>query len=253
MKRSGLWRLVGTMAGPGAMLCAVAASCEPQDIYLFDEVEEPTVPDAGGDDPVEPEPGPEPDVGAPAFEQPACETSGCDACVENRLCSLASTRWFCHPVTGTCHVPCDPQTPTGKRACPASQSCDTEIGLCVECVGSVDCSAGPLRACYVEQGVCVECVGPETCTTAEPYCDTTAHECVGCRDDFDCAATGQHCLIDEHRCVQCRDSTDCLASGDDNLCLPDTHVCRECVDSTDCIRIDPTRPTCSLENECEDD
>lgn len=248
----GLWRSFGALAAPGALVCAIAAGCEPQDIYLFDEVEAPE-PDAGDDEP-EPEPGPEtePDAEAPSFEQPPCETAECEECLEVG-CGVQSASLFCHPVTGLCKVQCDPVTPAGDRPCPGTQRCDTEIGLCVDCVGSDDCSGGPLQACDVERGVCVECVGPDTCTTpGQLYCDVTAQECVECLDDPQCGA-GQVCLPGDQRCVQCVDNDDCIGFEDDNLCVPG-NVCGECLTDDDCVAIDPTRPFCrQLDHECEDE
>jgi hypothetical protein len=252
MRTRGLWRLLGALAAPGALLCAVAAGCEPQDIYLFDEVAEPPEPDAGGD---EPEPEPEPDAEAPAFEQPPCGSRACDDCVADGDCSLAAGTLFCHPATGSCEVPCDPDAPAEDRQCPASQQCNPDFGLCVDCVVSDHCSGGPLQACDAERGVCVECVGPDTCTTPErPYCDVTDQLCVGCRGDDDCAAAGQVCLLGEQRCVQCRVDADCIGFEDDNRCVTDDNVCGECVDDSDCIAIDPTRPFCrQTDHECEDE
>jgi hypothetical protein len=248
MRTRGLWQMLGALAAPCAVLCAVAAGCEPQDIYLFDETAEGSEPDAGDD---EPEPEPEPDAAPPAFEPPMCASNACDECVE-RGCSVQSATLFCHPVTGICRLPCDPETPAGDRPCPGDQHCDTSIGLCVDCVGPDDCSGGSLQACDVERGVCVECVGPATCTApGRGVCDPTTYQCVGCLDDPDC--DGQVCLRSEQRCVQCLDDGDCSGFEDDNLCVPGAYVCGECVDNAQCAAIDPTRGICSDEYECEDE
>jgi hypothetical protein len=247
MTARGYWRLFGALAAPGAIVCAVAAGCEPQDIYLFDEVEETPEPDAGDDGP---EPGP--DAAPPAFEPPMCDSEACDECVED---GCVVSNFFCHPVTGVCRAPCEPPgAPGAEPACPGGQHCDTSIGLCVDCVGSDDCSDGPLLACDTERGVCVECVGPETCTPDRGICDQTAQECVGCRvDESDCAA-GQVCLPDGQRCVQCLVDDDCSGLEDDNRCVPGEYVCGECLIDDDCVAIDPTRPFCrQADHECEDE
>jgi hypothetical protein len=240
--------MLGAAAGSSGLWFAIAVGCEPQDIYLFDEPEVSVEEDAGSEP--GPEPEPEPDAEAPAFEPPSCESEACNECVENGDCNYAAAPLYCHPVTGSCRLPCDPApTATGLR-CPANQSCDGDLRLCVECVGSADCSDASRTACDTERGECVECVGPETCPAERRICDVENRACVECLEDGECAAN-QVCV--EQRCVQCRDDGDCQALEDDNVCSPD-NVCVECLDDADCIALDPTRPFCSqLEGECEDE
>ena len=232
------------------------ASCAPQDIYLFD-----TPPDEGTPPVREEDAGPAPSDGQgpetppeqPAFEQPACESDACRDCVARDACA-ATSLLFCHPRSGACAVPCDPDAPSGAANCPTDRRCEPDLGVCVECVTSADC-AGERAACDTTSGRCVECVDSTTCAGTTPVCDTTARRCVGCLGDAQCAPAGEVCLVEEQRCVQCRTDAECPAPGgddDDGLCHPVEHRCVECIDDGDC-RSDPEKPFCSPELECDDD
>ena len=249
--RRTLARLSAALVGPSAVALVVFVGCEPQEIYLFDGP--PTTaterePDAG-EAPDEPAPTPD---GAPEREQPACQSAACEACVERRDCNVDSTTLFCHPLTGQCELLCDASAAPGAAGnCPAAQSCDPRLGLCVDCVANADCADGPLTACDGARGTCVECVGPETCPAQRPVCDVEANRCIECRSDADCAVTGEVCLPGPQRCVQCRNDADCAGRDDDVLCLPDELRCVECVSDVDCV--EPDKPFCSSERECEDE
>jgi hypothetical protein len=249
--RALVWRaslLVGALA-------AVSASCAPQDIYLFDTPDESTPPvrEADAGPPPSDDPGPVAPPEQPAFEQPQCETDACRDCVALDACA-ASSLLFCHPRSGACAVPCDPNALNAAGNCPMDRRCEPELGVCVECVTSADCS-GERPACDPVSGRCVECVDSTTCAGATPVCDTAARRCVGCLGDAECAAAGQVCLTEEQRCVQCRSDAECPAPGvddDDALCHPVERRCVECLDDRDC-RFDPEKPFCSAELECDDD
>jgi hypothetical protein len=238
-------------------LGAAAASCEPQDIYLFD----PPPPvsaqvDAGVSPPIESGPSPGPDAAPPRLpEQPQCTSSACEACVADGLCGDRSPPSVCHPFTGLCALACEVDADrVGAGVCPTGERCNPTFEVCVACVEDTDCS-GALPACDVKQGRCVECVGLDTCPALRPVCDSTQH-CVECVGDVDCAAAGEVCLLDLARCVQCRDDSDCRArvgdDDDDGLCLPGELRCVECIDDGDCAS-DPEKPFCSTRFECEDE
>jgi hypothetical protein len=257
MRTRALRRVLGALALPGAIATASAPGCEPQDIYLFDEAAEAAEPDAGG---AEPEPSPpskpEPDMaddedaGAPM--QPACVTPACENCEADGDCDVESTTYFCHPVTASCRLACDPEAPLNSRPCPGDERCDAR-GLCVDCVVDADCGPGPLPVCDRTRNVCVECTTGSNCSSELPVCDVEASRCVECVVDRDCLATGEVCLPGAQRCVQCRDDADCSSFDEANRCVPDLLICAECAVDADCAS-DPSRPFCKLsEHECDDE
>jgi hypothetical protein len=255
MKTRGLRRLLGALVGPGAILCAVAAGCEPQDIYLFDEAEPVVEDDAGMDEP-EPPPASDntpPDDDLPEPVQPTCVSPACQRCVADGDCSAGAAELFCHPVTGDCKLPCDPEASSEQRACTAAERCDRDIGLCVDCVQDADCSSALAPVCDLARGGCVECADSSDCPAERPVCDAEAARCIECVVDADCAATGGVCLPGAQRCVGCRDDRDC-AGFEDSRCLPEALLCVECLDDRDCALADPSEPFCKLsEHECDDD
>jgi hypothetical protein len=244
-----------------ALAAGIVASCQPQDIYLFD----PPPPvqaraDAGTSPPSEPVPSPEPDAGpARAPEQPQCTSPACVECVDQRLCAGRSPPSVCHPGSGRCAIACEPSADAESEAvgqCPSGQRCDPALELCVSCVDSSDCSAA-LPACDQRTGECVECLESADCPAIRPVCDVADQRCIECAADVDCASSGEVCLADLARCVQCRDDSDCRGRvvGDDDelpVCLPGELRCVECVDDADCTS-DPEKPFCSTRFECEDD
>lgn len=255
MRARPISRLLGALTACGAVVCFVAVACEPQEIYLFDEassgLEE--ADDAGAD---EPEPAPsappsEPDdtePPPPEREQPQCLSDECEQCVARGDCSVQATL-FCHPVTGECELPCDPEI-SEQRACPATDQCDPVTELCVECVESDNCTSGPRRVCNLARGQCVECVTADDCPGTRPICDPQAR-CVECIDSGDCGP-GLLCQPGAQRCVQCIENSDCRFSDDDVFCLPGAQRCVECLVDADCTE-DRSKPFCSSENDCEDE
>jgi hypothetical protein len=249
--RARVWRVSFLVAAFAAAL----ASCAPQDIYLFDTPTDESTPPAREEDagpPPSDGSGPESPPEQPAFEQPACESDACRDCVARDLCA-ATSLLFCHPRSGACAVPCDPDAPSDAANCQTDRRCDPELGVCVQCITSADCG-GAQPACDSESGRCVECVDSTACSGATPVCDTAAQRCVGCLGDAECEPLGEVCLVEEQRCVQCRTDAQCPVSGDDDerVCHPVEHRCVECLDDDDC-RLDPEKPRCSAELECDDD
>jgi hypothetical protein len=249
-------RVAASLCGLCGALFGMATACEPQDIYLFEDT--PPLAGAGGtsEPPVSP-PGtggdsgqPSDDAGAALGVQPACASEACDACVDQRSCSRALTPLFCHPQTGNCSLPCDPNAPAEQAGCPLAERCDTRMALCVDCVLNADC-VGSAPVCDGRTGTCVECVLNSDCPAERPACDGASSECVECNSTVDCSVTGQVCLLVEQRCVQCRNDGDCSGFDDDIRCLPGEQICVECISDDDCS--DPERPFCSGERECEDE
>ncbi len=246
MRRFAWPALVGV--GLGGLLWI---ACAPQDIYLFDPVAV-AVADAGSPPPTRPlvpsVVGPAADASGPV--QPRCESSACETCVRGDLCRAVTSGLLCHPRSGECGFWCDPIAELGADgACVGDQRCDAALGMCVDCLTGAHCTS-ELPACDEPNGVCVECVARDDCPAARPACDTATHRCVQCTASSDCAALGRVCQIESNACVVCLDDGDC-AGGEDSRCLPGELRCVECLSATDCL--DPERPLCSAEFECEDD
>lgn len=227
-------------------------ACEPQEVRLFTPVG--SSPDAGTPASAEPDattPLPTPTPTAP--EQPACLSPECTSCAaEPAACIVAGAQWLCHPWTGACSLPCDPDSQTSQ--CPREQSCHPDYGLCVGCVGSTECG-GATPACDPRRNVCVECTSDSSCSAPTPACDIDAQRCVACVENRHCAV-GQVCDTEQHSCVQCLVNADCarVQVGDDdrNLCELTNHVCVECLNDGDCN--EPDKPFCKQsELECDDD
>jgi hypothetical protein len=217
-------------AGALGMLLGVLAgvACEPQEIYLFergnlsvDAGRGNAGPGNGGSAgaPSEPEP-PE------ARTAPPCESAECEACQADVTRCPRQSNLFCHPRTGECALGCDPEAANQGTLCPSNQVCHPVDGVCVDCVSSVSCTMAGLGACDTERGTCVECTGPASCPAARPVCDTDAQRCVECLTLADCNDDDARFCF-QSRCVECRTRADCT--------------------------IEPDRPICSDEFECEDE
>jgi len=225
-------------------------ACEPQEVRLFSAVradpDPGTTSSAGADASVPPPP-------APAGpEQPACRSPECSSCAAEPLaCLVSEAQWLCHPWTGSCSLPCDPESPSSQ--CPREQRCHPDYGLCVGCVGPAECS-GATPACDQQRNVCVECTDSSLCGGPTPACDTGVQRCVECTGAEHCAG-GEVCDTTQHTCVQCVVSTDCPNPGGDDdraVCDPTNHVCVECLRDDDCT--EPDKPFCKQsELECDED
>ena len=248
--RGAMARVLGALATPSAILLGIVVGCEPQDIYLFDELR-PRPSDDAGARPA-PSPSDEPEPAPPAPEQPDCVSDACRACVSRDDCRAGTTSFFCHPETGACALSCDADAPDPAEVCPAPQHCEPRLGLCVDCVTDADC-AGALSRCDVPRGECVECVVSDTCPIERPRCELPESRCVECLDDTDCSATGEVCLPGEQRCVQCRNDVDCRGVDEAPRCFLDQQRCVECLVDADCPPQDPDKPFCTDELECDDD
>lgn len=233
------------------LLCSCwLLACQPQEVHLFSPVR--AQPDSGTTSGVEADASVTPPPAPAAPEQPACRSPECSSCAaEPSACLVSQAQWLCHPWTGSCALPCDPQSPSSQ--CPREQRCHPDYGLCVDCVGSAECLIAT-PACDLQRNVCVECTGDALCSGSTPACDTEAQRCVECTQREHCAA-GQVCDTTQHRCVQCVGDTDCPNPGGDEdrvVCDPTNHVCVECLSDDDCT--DPDKPFCKAsELECEED
>jgi hypothetical protein len=98
------------------------------------------------------------------------------------------------------------------------------------CEGPSDCS-GATPVCDTDEGMCVQCLDNSTCSTAEaPVCITEENECGGCTSTTDCVgrADGRTtCDTDTGHCEACITNAECAGPtapicGDDNTCHPCT-------------------------------
>jgi hypothetical protein len=179
-----LWR---ALSGLLAAALSIGA-CEPLDLALFPDR---TDGDAGvSGDPgsvllAAPEAGP-PDAAAAApdatSERDPCfpGATACEACIQAGSCPAGRV---CHPRTGVCLLPCaeDP------AACPAPSVC-SPLGVCVSCFENRHCPGASAQVCDTERGVCVECVTSDDCTAEpleRPTCLPGLQRC-GCDSNDDC-------------------------------------------------------------------
>ncbi len=98
---------------------------------------------------------------------------------------------------------CDLEECTSNTQCakvdPEFPICDTEYGLCVECLTNNDCASsdyGPI--CDTMEGYCVECLTNNDCANSEygPICDEEEGMCIECLKDTDCD-DGYKCSVDQ--------------------------------------------------------
>jgi Cys-rich repeat protein len=191
--------------------------------------------------------------------RPACVGG---TCVECRSAAECEARQDCNTASNVCAQRClEPSDCAGL----AAVICDSELGLCVECQGDVDCAEPRAPACD-RGGRCVECTSPEHCGDDKPACDVSARRCVECLDDSGCA--DGVCDLREHRCVECRSDEHCPAGSCDvasrrcrvpcaspgdcdpmrPLCEPETGLCVQCSAEANCT--DPKKPACNADARC---
>jgi hypothetical protein len=161
------------------VLLATATRCEPLDIQLFPSVEAGFDADPTPDASAPADPLPPPEAGAPQLCMPGA--SACDECVARADCG-GDLR--CHPATGECVLECS----SDGEPCIGANVCETDFGVCVECIDDTTCTDDDLDLCDTRGGRCVECMLDEDCTDdpeERPVCLTALGVC-GCNDDDDC-------------------------------------------------------------------
>jgi len=88
--------------------------------------------------------------------------------------------------------------------------CDTDIGVCVECLADSDCAP---QHCDVIQHVCVDCLLNSDCSGATPSC-STGHTCgAACNNSGTCPTDTPVCETSSHTCVECLVNADCDPNG----------------------------------------
>jgi hypothetical protein len=136
------------------------------------------------------------------------------------LCSLSNT----------CVTSC--VLSDGGTSC-STGGCDTNSGLCVQCVQDSNClqAAQPYCATDVDGGeYCVECTQPSQCPGTAPGCNSYYHNCGWCFSDSDCPTTAPFCNGNESCVLPCDGGGQCPTGA----CNTDAGFCVECVQDSDC-------------------
>ncbi len=139
------------------------------------------------------------------------------------VCSTCAADKFCDPSQGCgdcleashCTDANKPACVDGKcRECATAADCPTSGDVCYsdlkcgsECTGDGDCP----DLCDTDAGVCVQCLTVADCS--DQLCHPTQLRCVDCVADSDCPAEASRCQHHDHKCKECLIDTDC-ASGE---------------------------------------
>lgn len=164
-----------------------------------------------------------------------------------------------------------PLGPDCRRAdtpCDAPYLCDTDTGVCVECLDDSQCSgavpvgdAGAANVCDRVRHECVQCLVADHClaTGDTPVCkvdmsDSTRNECVQCLSERDCGGSTPACNLNTNECTaRCTTQAEC--GGDKRFCDVQDQICVECLAPGDCTTA--TNSQCNVATndcvECVDD
>jgi len=192
-----------------------------------------------------------------------CSASGCTA--DNQC----SSGYYCHPALHSCEkLPagscsadsecssfpfgtgkCDPYTRKCGNQClmgvlclTGGVVCDTELGLCYDCLDDGDCQGVP---CSQFDRTCKKCARNADCLTDGWVCDATSGSCYECLQNGDCPS-GKICDTTKKSCVECKIDADCKnpskpICGKSQTCLP--QCSDKCVkDSKKCDSSDVEQP-----------
>lgn len=128
----------------------------------------------------------------------SCDTNG-DECLSPDVEIAGSCDWgACQD--GACQI----------HSCGASEVCDNDRKLCVDCLSDGDCG-GATPACDTTSNQCVGCIDDSYCGGAAPACDTTRNQCVPCMSDDHCGGSTPYCDGDTNQCVSCTSRPHCCA------------------------------------------
>jgi hypothetical protein len=104
------------------------------------------------------------------------------------------------------------------------------------CAMQSDCTEGGTPLCDTEAGVCVECLTSNDCSGNTPHCLNGT--CVSCTTSADCSQ-GMVCNMHIPRCAtECTDGTECSGKP----CATAYGYCVECLSNVDCT--DTSLPYC---------
>ena len=138
------------------------------------------------------------------------------------------------------------------------QTCNTNTGLCVQCLDQSGCSDG--QHCDMTSYMCVadpKCKTNNDCAKGY-YCDSQTNQCAqGCSNASDCP-TGDYCNTSTHQCIpnspdsgRCTSDNDCQkgysCDKSTNQCIPSAPISPECSDSDPCAK----GYYCNKKHQCE--
>jgi hypothetical protein len=138
-------------------------------------------------------------------------------------------------------MPCSSNTD-----CPADAGtpfCDTDGGLCVQCMSSADCTKSNALHCL--NGFCGACAVASDCSDGGTgmVCNPFIPRCASaCMFGTDCQSQGLVCNTMAGYCVECTDSSYCATSPNGTWCYTAAGVCG-CQSDSDCVN-SPSKPTC---------
>jgi hypothetical protein len=141
-------------------------------------------------------------------------------------------------------VPCSSNTDClGDAGTPL---CDTDAGLCVQCLSSADCTKSNALHCL--NGFCGACATDTDCSDAGApgmVCNRFIPRCASsCMNGTDCPS--EPCDTTDGWCVECTSDVYCMGVQTGIHCyLPPAGVCG-CQRDTDCPS--PAKPTCGPPN-----
>jgi hypothetical protein len=116
--------------------------------------------------------------------------------------------------------------------CTNGQVCDTNAGLCVDCVTDGDCPS-TTGICDTSDNTCKECVTDSNCPFSKPNCNLANSTCYQCFDDTECSGIRGICDIPNETCVQCFNDSHC--GGSTPFCSDTNNFsCVECLVDGDC-------------------
>jgi hypothetical protein len=141
-----------------------------------------------------------------------------------------------------------PAMPCAKATdCPATSTtpiCDTDAGVCVQCVSASDCSKGGSSTPHCVNNVCYACLTSADCGDAGSLgmtCNRFIPRCASiCTMGSMCASQNLICnSATNGYCVECLDDTYCVGSATGARCYVAAGACG-CDGSADCPSSHPT-------------
>ncbi len=180
---------------------------------------------------------------------PVCTKGSCAPCKSSVQCGMISpTQPLCETQNGLCVECIDNTACAGK---PGRELCDKSTGMCVGCKATADCMpfASTRPECAVDTGACVECLGHAQCATkaGRPVCEAKTGTCVKCGDSSECATAKPAqpvCSETSGDCVECLGPAHCRGKLGTPICSSASQSCVRCSASADCAAASSLTPIC---------
>jgi hypothetical protein len=201
-----------------AALAAVAA-CSPLELDLTEGEAGP--PDSTTPDVVVPQDATVQDTGSPGTDSaPPSDAPAVDAHADADA--------------GPATIACSKPTDCANYA--STPNCDTEAGVCVQCVVPSDCGGGNTPHCVAN--LCVACSVASDCNDGGAeggmVCNTNIPRCASlCTGPSMCSQQGLICSSNGY-CVECRTSADCQGKSTGQICYVQAGVCGCQQNTPDC-------------------